>query len=440
MREAYNFMWTMKINYNNKILCFFATLGLFSVLFFRVSFSSQYYYGTAIFLPFLYIGLISMLVLSIAYFLSLNKFFVNDMVYFSSFLILVYILLHFLSLSKLIAPHEFLLKYKTDFFDLPVNVNIIGAFIFVVFNVIFPQFIHKLLKFELAKRYILIAGYVNLFIAITQWFFFTTGVEFFLGVYRVGVGGSDGLIYHRASGLFTNPFPFAVFMIVVSWLSMLKIKERVTIKSNFHTFVFLLASFLSNSKTAIVISIVLILLIFFMQNKIAKFWFSIFGGATLLAIISLLKMSADVSGYLRILDASQYSDISRLSRLSEAIPAILESPIFGYGYDIQFYTDNIILYLLLSGGLIHLFLWFLFAFSPFLAIKNYYHNENASVGRISLSTYFLFIIIIQIIQSTITSSYYSIPNWFVIILVFYYVRQSFLSRLISEESLSESPK
>ncbi|EMK6751243.1 hypothetical protein V9K31_003441, partial [Vibrio cholerae] len=130
----------------------------------------------------------------------------------------------------------------------------------------------------------------------------------------------------------------------------------------------------------------------------------------------------DLLEVFRVFDANQYEDQSRIGRMLEAIPAIMSSPIIGYGYSIQFYTDNIITYLLLSGGLIHLLLWLSFAISPLINIYVVRSKNNKfCINGFGLYGYFLVIIIVQVIQSTITSSYYSIPNWFIIILVSNYI-------------------
>lgn len=111
----------------------------------------------------------------------------------------------------------------------------------------------RILNFNTVKKIVIFAAYFNVFIALTQWLFFFTGSKFLIGVHTVGIGGSDGLIYFRANGMFTNPFPYVVFLIVTSWLSMLNLSDRITLQPNLHTYFLSVSALLANSKTAIVL-------------------------------------------------------------------------------------------------------------------------------------------------------------------------------------------
>lgn len=412
----------MKFNLKSSFMFWVGFFGLMSILFFRVYFSPQYYYGLSLFKPFFYMAFFVFVFFSFAWFFYQRKILKNNITFYISLLLLIYIVCHFLFLGRLLDIHPYIYTYQTDFLDTPLNPNILGAVIFLIFNSIFPLVISRILNFNTVKKIVIFAAYFNVFIALTQWLFFITGTKFLIGVHTVGIGGSDGLIYYRANGMFTNPFPFVVFLIVASWLSMLNLSDRVSLQPNLHTYFLSVSALLANSKTAIVLIFLFWgWLLFFngsLKRKIINIFF-IFIVSYLAFYFIILYNLLEV---FRIFDASQYEDQSRLSRMFEAIPAIMSSPIIGYGYSTQFYTDNIITYLLLSGGLIHLLLWLSFAISPLINIYMVRSKNNKfCINGFSLYGYFLVIIIVQVIQSSITSSYYSIPNWFIIILVSNYI-------------------
>ncbi|EKO3590626.1 hypothetical protein N6C01_003084 [Vibrio metschnikovii] len=412
----------MKFNLKSGFMFWVGLFGLISILFFRVYFSPQYYYGFSLFKPFFYIAFLVLVFFSFSWFFYQSKFLKNNITFYISFLILIYIVFHVLFLSEFLDVHPYIYAHQTAFLETPFNPNILGAIIFLIFNSIFPLAISRILNFSTVKKIVILAAYFNVFIALTQWLFFLTGTKFLIGVHTVGIGGSDGLIYFRANGMFTNPFPYVVFLIVTSWLSMLNLSDRITFQPNLHTYFLSVSALLANSKTAIVLIFLfwgwLILFNGSLKRKVISIFFIFIVSCLAFYFIVLY----DLLEVFRIFDASQYEDQSRLGRMLEAIPAIMSSPIIGYGYSIQFYTDNIITYLLLSGGLIHLLLWLSFAISPLINIYMVRSKNNKfCINGFGLYGYFLVIIIVQVIQSSITSSYYSIPNWFIIILISNYI-------------------
>ncbi|HDG1636834.1 TPA: hypothetical protein PFD90_002790 [Vibrio cholerae] len=412
----------MKFNLKSSFMFWVGFFGLMSILFFRVYFSPQYYYGLSLFKPFFHVAFFVFLFFSFAWFFYQSKFLKNNISFYTSFLILIYILAHFIFLGRLLDVHPYIYAHQTDFLDTPLNPNILGSIIFLIFNSIFPLAMSRILNFNTVKKIVIFAAYFNVFIALTQWLFFFTGSKFLIGVHTVGIGGSDGLIYFRANGMFTNPFPYVVFLIVTSWLSMLNLSDRITLQPNLHTYFLSVSALLANSKTAIVLIFIFWGWLLFFNGSLKRKVINMFFVFIVSYLAFYLIVLYDLLEVFRVFDANQYEDQSRIGRMLEAIPAIMSSPIIGYGYSIQFYTDNIITYLLLSGGLIHLLLWLSFAISPLINIYVVRSKNNKfCINGFGLYGYFLVIIIVQVIQSTITSSYYSIPNWFIIILVSNYI-------------------